>query len=776
MTELLDRYVQPTVAQWIEIENAHEGYLERFAQLRETEIARFLTYMQENMDAVPDSRTTKEFLRRVEQLRKKIRTQDDQLINEIAQHLNDEQLAGLERVRRIRERTRLVSGYATVDSADRDIEIWTLLQRWEKNIPPEVLDRVDVELANYEQRVIPLLKAWRAAQEKMMLILVEEIQTIGLDDLSLEHSTQEEFDRAADAFQLAFANAQLATQKAVDAMVALNERTVKALESLAGEAHGRPLRMAYYSRISNGSVLRDPGNLERITWRLLQLEDLPEETRELVLATQRSYRDLDDAQVSRLLAAAMELQAFERSVGVSDSPDETNALREAIKGHTASRRDLAERMRSALRVQLEPLGDSRLLAIVDSGGARVSDETQEVAWSEDLPAGDPGRGGPSDFVQSAISRRDIEAIAVSLDPEPWQQAILSTIYDDYLAMWEVEVEPIAVACRRAQASIYRVDPKTQQTFMDADALRKSYALAREATLKSAEVDAVFFSNLSAPVSDSQRGALERLRYARSMDLYLRGTDPVFNPSGLQFQSPNIFEHIDDLDLSEDQEEKLDVFLRERSGPLIAAARAARDVRYDTELRIHELNQRMSSKLASGAIGSTEYGTAYRKLLAEMVERYGEQIREWNTARQTFLDDLVAELPSEHAPVFIRTWKRASNPTVYRDAGSASQPIRQGLELSDLTPDQVGAIATVMAEYEVDWEKLSDEMATVREAMKKFGALSAPDEYGEYQKFEQRYKQLEFQRNELNERALRRLALYLSPEQRLKIRALRRLEE
>ena len=312
--------------------------------------------------------------------------------------------------------------------------------------------------------------------------------------------------------------------------------------------------------------------------------------------------------------------------------------------------------------------------------------------------------------------------------------------------------------------------------MDAEALRRSYALAQDATAKSGTVDAMFFRNLSAPISESQQGTLERLRIARALDLYLRGTDPIFSPMEIAFRRPNIFSHLEELKLTAEERARIHMFLDARSKSLLEAARKARDVRFETELRIHELNQRMSQQLASGAIGSTEYGIAYRKLSNEMAERHGEQIQEWKLAEEEFQRDLVSLLDKENAQVFERSWKRESNPAVYRDLNEVGGPIRQALELDDLTGEQVGAIASILAEYEVAWEKLSDEMATVYEEIKDFGALSGPETYDGFHALEQRFKQLEFEREEANRRALRRLALYLSPEQRLRIRALQRLEE
>lgn len=778
ITRLLERYVNPTVSQWIEIENAHEAYLERFSKLRDEDIARFLEYMRESMNGVPDARTTQEFLRHLDRLRKKIKSEDSRLFNEIAQHLEEEQHVGLERVRRVRERVRLTSGFAAPDTGDRNFDLWNLLRPWENELPPEVLERVDPEIATYEERLIPALRNWRKAQESMMLALVDELQESGIGELSQETATAEELEVALEAFRHAFAKAQQASQAAADSIEQLNQRTIKSLESLAGEDHGRKLRMAYYELVSGGKVRSDPGNMVRITTRLLEHEGLDEEARELVQATLRTYRELDDRQAVRMLPVVFELQKAQRL----DNPmgltlEEIGEKRATVQEHESARKDLAERMRDELRMRLVGSGDPGLLAIIDSGGARSPlVERVQREYSEDHPGGDLGRGGPTDFLLRGISRRDLESIRANLDPEPWLQAILSTIHDDYLEAWKLEVVPSARACERAQASIYGVVSSTGATSIDPEALRLSYARAQEATARIEAVDNEFFSNLAAPLSESQAGELRRLRAARSLELYLRGTDLVFSPMEATFRRPNIITQLDELDLSPEERKRIAIFLAERADPLLESARTARDIRFEVELRMHELNQRLSKDLQSGAIASTEYGIAYRKFSDEMANAHGPKVAEWKEVHSRFVADLGNVLEEENARQLRRSWKRASNPMVYRDPNEAGAPIRQVLQLDDLTGEQAGAIATVLAEYDVAWETLSDEMATVRDSLKRFGALTGPETYDDFHVLDQRYKRLEFEREETNLRALRRLSRFLTPSQRERIRALRRLEE
>ena len=103
------------------------------------------------------------------------------------------------------------------------------------------------------------------------------------------------------------------------------------------------------------------------------------------------------------------------------------------------------------------------------------------------------------------------------------------------------------------------------------------------------------------------------------------------------------------------------------------------------------------------------------------------------------------------------------------------PIDLALQFSDLTSEQLDAIAEVLAEYDREWNRLSSEMVVLKKQLNGFGANSSPDEYGTWQALQQRYAALDFERNEASHRALRRLHRYLTPEQRRRIRALDRIE-
>jgi hypothetical protein len=131
-----------------------------------------------------------------------------------------------------------------------------------------------------------------------------------------------------------------------------------------------------------------------------------------------------------------------------------------------------------------------------------------------------------------------------------------------------------------------------------------------------------------------------------------------------------------------------------------------------------------------------------------------------------------------APVGIRCrLEQGGQPTGLPDPNAAFGSIEQALRLPDLTSDQLDAIAKLLDEYDRAWNELSSRMSSMHAEKKRFGANTNANEeaFDEWRALDQRYRASKFERNEASLRALRRLSRYLQPDQRLKIRGLRRID-
>jgi hypothetical protein len=375
-----------------------------------------------------------------------------------------------------------------------------------------------------------------------------------------------------------------------------------------------------------------------------------------------------------------------------------------------------------------------------------------------------------------ISRRDLDQIRAMLEPEPWQQAVLDTLHRDYVDAWQAEVDPFVRLAKDAHAGVHGVDTRTMLPTADVEQLRLAYAHARDATDRMAGVDGRFFEDLAVALNEDQQSDLRRARLMRDLDRYLRGTDPFFDPSGMAFRPANVIEVVDRIELDPEERRAIDEHLDGSGADFLAAARSARDVRFESERQLHEMNIRMAAGMADGTLTSSDHGLEYRRLSDAMSRDHGELMAGWTKTHADFVDALRDRLGPEHRAEFSLAWKRASNPYVYRDGNCATVPLEQALQIPDLTSEQLDAVAEVLADYDGEWLAYSSDMASIRNRMKAFGANSTTEEYDLWRQLDAEYRSLDFSRNEASIKALRRAARYLEPEQRKRIRALRLLAE
>ena len=228
---------------------------------------------------------------------------------------------------------------------------------------------------------------------------------------------------------------------------------------------------------------------------------------------------------------------------------------------------------------MEELDDSRLISIVQSGGKGRPDA------GEDRPeySSPPTCGtliGVGRATTSPIASTDGTSKASGPDwrPEPWQQAVLDTIHDDYLEAWTSEVAPVSRLCSEAHAAVFTVDPETMLRVADIEPFRDAYAHARDGAIRSREIEDRFFDDLSVALNEDQQGttaAQQVCPVARSLPARDR---PLFSPSEMGFRPANVIEVIEGLPLSVETLAEVDEHLLRRGPALLESAAVARDIR------------------------------------------------------------------------------------------------------------------------------------------------------------------------------------------------------
>ena len=770
LTRLLQQYVSPSVSQWIRIEGAHQAYLSRFERLEETEFVRHRTFVAERMSGVPDAATLREFLRRLKSIRRILADEDERLLREISLILEEDQQAALQHIQNIRERERLTVAYGGRSNADQAVALWRILDQWVVNLTPSELKLVELELSDYQARVIPLLLLWQAAQDSVLIALADELAASGIQSFPPADSDPAELERTLAAIREGLQQARKQSVATADKLEQINLRLVRTLESLLPDGRGRELRMRYLDhRYPEAGIDPDPGGLLAACLILLGDPDLPEELELSVREVLAAYLPADGHHLDRMVAL-LEKQDEEPLASDSERRIQLGQIQEL-------RMELSQQVRRSLVGLVEHSSDRRIARFFGPTGVEQfianDDDPESVASSsENVQDVDLTRGGPSDFISRPISTRSIGTLRALLEAESWVDAILETLYQDYLNDWRDQIAPLVEQCKKLQSNIHRYDHVSETVRVDRDALVGAYALAQQASRLVGELDTAFFDDLLLTVSEELQPDIRRHQLQHSLDLLIRGSDPIFSPRRVAYATPNVMIQLGRLQLANEERVRVDALLQSNATELLALAARARDVRFDCERRIHELNQRMEERLSDGSATSADYGMAYRALSDELLATYGTTSVDWTQAYGSFAQALSERLDVGNREAFLRDWLQASHPAVFRQAVDARPALVTSLEFEDLSAEQIETITGVLVDYERTFTDLSRELVEIDLRLGAFGAHTSEEEYDQWRVLQQQFKSAVFNRDQASMSVLRRLYLYLTPEQRARIPALR----
>ncbi|MHC4080781.1 MAG: hypothetical protein ACYSU2_05635 [Planctomycetota bacterium] len=138
----------------------------------------------------------------------------------------------------------------------------------------------------------------------------------------------------------------------------------------------------------------------------------------------------------------------------------------------------------------------------------------------------------------------------------------------------------------------------------------------------------------------------------------------------------------------------------------------------------------------------------------------------NRATLAVLTEALAE---DQAEMLDAAYKHAAFPTIYRDPDGADRYLTTALQLRDLDENQRGRIDAIIGEFRPAYEKVADQIAEIHAAWEDGGADFDRERWRTYQERRNRIEVLEFERQELNAKALRQLREVLTDEQVQRLR-------
>jgi hypothetical protein len=788
-----------SASQRLAVDADHERYLADFRALRDDEIAKYLDEagsLMRSFFSSPDSRQARKNLKELERLMGRIRSYDARLFDAMQAILTEDQLARLARVRQMRERARNRAGlvrFVEYANAGARVDLSRLMDGLDLRV--ETRNEVDPILAAYEGELTRASRRLFDETRRMFTEVLEEMEKLtgGADP--------REDPRVARRLWSGMRDIWIQKGEGVMAqasgMSSLNRRTFRDLALAMPEEEARALQNAYYERAYRR--MHEGAAKALAPFDAALRTALPPARREAVETARADFRErhdrLSDPMIDLLEAQRREATAM-RFGGRGARPGE-----EQLERLGERREELDERGRDELasilgEEALEELEEkiakgeadgpaSVAIAVVGANGGGHAGAVTNVRVAA-APAVDAAEAvgppaGPDPWVPGPISAAELATYGRLLAIGDDERSVLESLHAGYLDRYEAlgptHFEPLAAASR----TLWALEEKTGRIEAPTlDEIERLYELRRAAFDAVRAVDDSLLGDVELiATGDDVAAGMERVRFARMRVVYNRGGE---GGGGIEFgRGRRMMRGM----RSRSSEERIDLAMLLEAGSLGADDQASVDeplAAYEERLangleRRYELA--LEYELASDRIGAEAaanrepgerrrpamFGSAYRTLS----ETTGRELRDAGSAlvelNRTTLETLTAALSADPARALRTAYRRRAHPSVYNDARAAEPFLRAALAREDLTNDQRLRVSDVLDDYVEPYANLSDRMATLR------AAASDDERRGwrnrDWSRLQERRNELDrlrFDRDELNDRTLRRLRAILNEEQ------------
>ena len=809
-TQLLNRHVKPTFEQWELIEDARDVYLDSFKELRDGAIATFLENSTEMQGgAVPTRAVVEKYLRDLARVEKLIRGVDDALLNSVLSILREDQYAALERARQTRQRMRMFSGML----ANSQMGLGSVYDLWaavgSASITNADLALMDHMLLDYEHKLTRLMSDLHRKSSNAMLVLIEELEKhdpADLDRLSSRDFDSELMERVMASMQVAYARSLQETTEISAKIRSLNQRTLRQLCGVLDSRSARRLKMCFdprdglYFMNRDVSVNSSADLVSRID-RVLEHDSLTPDMRERIRIIADRYisehhllldqkviflKDYDPA------ATMVDSMSFDPANDLEESPGAL--IREKIEKNQSEHKALRvkyEKEVSNVLADLDQRDRATLYVILVHGWSddeRAPNSTMAVgvAGSTAMIVSDPP--SPRDWILHPISVVDLARIRRLVGVEDWQIPVFEALHEEYLADWGKSVSPLKNESNELQFRYMEVasDEKAYESRVET-----ASNLLRSAIESSLKIDRVFFENLQHAVREESVPTVELLALERAHEASLSGGSDVmgWSPySSSQVVSPISF--LLDLELETDEREALAAYVLASADAMLEA----RKVCFEMELSMKksgELKQRRFyentnayyegdsdlDEFESSAMGNPMSNLRDSNMLEQLSLLKGEA----SSQDDRFMDGLQEILPGDKLARFQAEYRVACNPRVYRDKTNIKPFFRGIFSMQDLDDDQLVKIGKLEAEYTERWEELSASMVEGQEEIDRImsaGDMSSDPSFDQnrFIEFFSQNERAEYERAELSDRTLRRVARLLTPVQRTRFPSLAALND
>jgi Spy/CpxP family protein refolding chaperone len=796
------------------IEPFHEEYREAFRQLRDGEIEQ---YMQEVGGMMGrgfrslDRKAIEDSLRKLDRLMTRISLLDEGLFNNVQSVLADEQVAKLPRVMQARKRERYRTGATRmIGAANRAARVDLTRLYADLELTPDQRGAADPLMAQYEDRLTAAIERLYEATTRMFLVIIETLEAQGVSLESFGQGGPPPADMR-NAMTNAWTEASRKPREKATAISDLNGQTIRRVTEFLPPDAASKLRDRYLSRAYPEVPRASQSQALKSFHVALRLPGLSPDLRADITAMAVQFRGSADQVVDEMIEAVDEYR--NNAVPFGRDRTQRQEYNQKLEGY---RERLAMLDRSAVDALEGLLGPDLSQSVkITAAETTFEDETEESDGRDRRRGGSSLQEatdafiaglGPDPFLPSPITTRDVALYTKRLKLDDNDRFILKSLHEEYVGEFG-RIKRTDIAALRAALAAARPPRQEQRqegpprggemagpTLQQVDEI---YDLRGRALKSIQALDAIFFDDIETLIASSQQQpVVQRLRAARERSVYNRGLDAnpfdgMFgrrggrhgrggmpwpglggrsNESGVDL--PSLAEK---LELGDEDRTETDKLLADYE----AAANDGFRRQYESALHLRREVERLRAQRdrPAGEGAQRERNREAMRARWESFQRLQENEGRKATGDRKFMVDLnratlaalTEALPKDAADTLKRAYNHAAFPTVYDDPDRADRHLATSLQLRDLDDNQRSRIDAIIGEYRPAYEEVADRIAALYAAQEDAGTGFDPQRWRADREQRNRLEVLDFERQELNAKALRQLREVLTDEQETRLR-------
>jgi hypothetical protein len=300
-------------------------------------------------------------------------------------------------------------------------------------------------------------------------------------------------------------------------------------------------------------------------------------------------------------------------------------------------------------------------------------------------------------------------------------------------------------------------------------VEKSFNLLCAAVESSKEIDRAFFEDIKLAVPEESAPLVEALALEREHRSVLAGQLMDFSPyASTRPVSP--ISTLLDLDLESIELDALARYIVANASSMIEAQQNCfqKQLSFKKEGELNEFHL-YDVDMERDMAFVMENQSMYREQATQIL-----RLNEDTSAREaTFSSGLVGLLPAERIARFQSDYRVACNPRIYRDPSDIRPALQLIFAMPDLGEEQLVRIGSLEEDFAARWEELSATMVEETRGLSQSNMWGG-DDFSQQRMMNSmaRFERATFERTELADRTLRRIARVLTSDQRSRVPALR----